>query len=123
MVAFLSLDTELLDTKLKLIITQQKEKALLKLDLDRLLAKKKYTQHTQLLSSFYTQQFNQLYFTLLEKQSQIQKAQIDLNRAVLLFNQKVIAETEMEEKKFILISLMLNIKQLLSNTGVNGRMI
>jgi HlyD family secretion protein len=96
----LLLDTENIDVKLKLNITQQNLQAQLIQDLEKLLTYSSFDKVVALRSTLYTQQYNQLYFTLLEKKSQLQKAIQDLDRAKLLFSQKVIAATELEEKQF-----------------------
>lgn len=48
----------------------------------------------------YTQQCNEFRFVRLEKQNQLEKARIDLVRYRTLFDQKVIAAAEFEEKQF-----------------------
>lgn len=75
---------------------------------------KDYDKLIQLQNPLYTQQYNKLYFALLEKNSQLDKANQDVERANLLLKQKVIAEIEMEEKQFNLNKLEAEYETLLA---------
>ncbi|NJL14749.1 MAG: biotin/lipoyl-binding protein [Microscillaceae bacterium] len=93
---------------------QQNQQLQLIQDLQTLLALKSFEKPLSLSSALYAQQYNQLYFSLLEKKSQLRKATQDLDRANLLFQQKVIATAEIEEKQFAFDKLEAEYKTLIA---------
>jgi len=101
-----TLTTEIADSKLRFNTAMLTEKQLFIRDLEQLVTLRPGTSGNSLAfkvrtaSPLYTQQYNEFKFLLLEKQNQLAKAQTDLNRYRILFEQKVIALAELEEKQF-----------------------
>jgi HlyD family secretion protein len=108
------LDTKATEAQLKLNQNQQVSQQTRIQDLERLLNLKNFDKLISLNTPLYIQQYNQLYFTLLEKKSQLKKAIQDLDRASLLYKQRVIPQTEMEEKQFNFDKLQAEYKTLIA---------
>jgi len=98
-----SVTSQNIDTKLRHNSVRQSEKSQFINDLQQL-TQTNYN-NLKLNSPLYRQQYNQFILLLQEKEYQIKKATADFNRFRILFDQKVIAPVEMEEKQFTLDKL------------------